>query len=327
MCNVPLVSIILPVYNSARTVQTCIDSILTQSWEQIELIIIDDGSTDDSYSICQAYASNDDRIILLHQANFGPSSARNVGLDIAKGEYVYFVDSDDILENNLVEIMVSALENSHCQLGFLNFRVFGSAHIPKNKLFKRDNILSTEQALKFVLPDLLPSFTWIFFSQRTLYEFPYKIRFVDRRLREDQALLYILVSRAKKIFIESRVLYTYTIRNNSLLQTNMNSWDMACSMVQLSQERYAYFKDSIYFHTTLKANLSLLLDAYFIFYQNSSAQPDAEYAMAKCLGLITECISTVGIFAISVSDKFKYFCIKFHLMRLLSFLKKIKERH
>ena len=99
----PLISIIVPVYNTSFYLRTCLDSIISQSYTFIEIIVIDDGSTDNSGKICDEYAEKDNRIKVFHRENGGVSRAKNYGLKIAKGEYVCFVDSDDyILQNHII---------------------------------------------------------------------------------------------------------------------------------------------------------------------------------------------------------------------------------
>ena len=105
----PLISVIVPVYNKEKYVAECLNSILNQTYSNIEVIIIDDGSTDKSLEICMRYAEEDKRVKVFPQENGGPSAARNKGLDNAKGEYVAFVDADDILERNAYTLMVNEL--------------------------------------------------------------------------------------------------------------------------------------------------------------------------------------------------------------------------
>lgn len=103
-------SIIIPVYDSEKFLSRCIDSILSQSFENFELIIVDDGSTDRSGTICDYYKNKDQRVIVVHQKNAGVSNARNVGLELARGEYVQFVDADDYIERNFLENLKSYIE-------------------------------------------------------------------------------------------------------------------------------------------------------------------------------------------------------------------------
>lgn len=107
-----LVSIIIPVYNVARYLDECLKSVLRQSYTNLEIIAIDDGSTDASLEICYLYAVKDERLKVLHQDNAGVSAARNAGLSIMTGKYVLFIDSDDRIEQNMVEILVKAIEEN-----------------------------------------------------------------------------------------------------------------------------------------------------------------------------------------------------------------------
>ncbi len=109
----PLFSIIVPIYNTEKYLSRCIESILEQTFTDFELILVDDGSTDSSYSICQNYAKDDSRIKVIHKENGGVSSARNIGLEYAKGVYLWFVDSDDYIKPTaLVDLSVKVLNES-----------------------------------------------------------------------------------------------------------------------------------------------------------------------------------------------------------------------
>ncbi len=115
--NKPTLSIITPVYNSAKYLDECIESILSQSFRDIELILIDDGSTDNSFEICRRYSESDDRIRVKSVTNGGPASARNHGLDMAKGEYVMFVDSDDWIDAGSLEALMLEMRSDLLYFG------------------------------------------------------------------------------------------------------------------------------------------------------------------------------------------------------------------
>ena len=103
--HIPEFSVIVPVYKVEQYLGRCIASVLAQTFADLELILIDDGSPDESGAICDRFAAEDDRIIVIHQKNRGVSAARNAGLDIARGKYIVFVDSDDAVEENYLECM------------------------------------------------------------------------------------------------------------------------------------------------------------------------------------------------------------------------------
>lgn len=116
MENSVLVSIIIPIYNAGAYLRDCLDSILRQTYQHIEVILIDDGSTDESGSVCEKYASLSSKIRVIHQNNRGSSAARNKGLEIASGDYLYFIDADDWIDDFSVELLISEMQNNNADL-------------------------------------------------------------------------------------------------------------------------------------------------------------------------------------------------------------------
>lgn len=110
----PLISIVVPVYNASKTIERCIESVLSQTYSQFELILIDDGSTDDSLAICEKFAMSDSRIIVRHQENKGVSAARNLGISLCNGEWISFVDSDDYLGESYLHDLITV--SSDCDI-------------------------------------------------------------------------------------------------------------------------------------------------------------------------------------------------------------------
>lgn len=119
-----LVSVIVPVYKVEKYLHRCIDSIINQTYKNLEIILVDDGSPDNCGKICDEYAEKDNRIKVIHKSNGGLSSARNAGLDVANGDYVYFVDSDDYIDTKLVEDNLNlAIEHDADMVCFNYFEV------------------------------------------------------------------------------------------------------------------------------------------------------------------------------------------------------------
>ena len=112
----PLVSIILPVYNAQNHIARCLESICAQSWQNIEVIVLNDGSKDQSLPVCEAFRAKDERIVLVDKANSGVSDTRNLGLKLASGKYVQFVDSDDYIDPDFTEHLVTAAEQNNADL-------------------------------------------------------------------------------------------------------------------------------------------------------------------------------------------------------------------
>ena len=124
MENQALISVIIPVYNVEAYLRECVDSVLKQTHQNFEIILVDDGSTDSSGDICDEYAGDDERICVIHQKNSGPSKTRNTGLENANGKYIYFLDSDDYIDNNALELLVNTAESNNADLVFFDAHSF-----------------------------------------------------------------------------------------------------------------------------------------------------------------------------------------------------------
>ena len=199
MCNI---SVIVPVYNVEEYLSHCLDSILSQSLSNFEVLLIDDGSRDSSSSICDMYAKRDSRIKVFHKKNEGVSVARNVGLDNACGEWIVFVDADDLLEKNALESLVACAEHGQSDVALASTDVLtldGSRQ--KYKFFedcqKKDFLPIKHYAL------------WGYIFKRSLIE-KNKIRFVSGlAYSEDRVFLYSVSCCCEKISMTSDVVYVY----------------------------------------------------------------------------------------------------------------------
>ena len=220
----PDISIIIPVYNVENYLKRCLDSIINNTYKNIEIICVDNGSTDGSMKILKFYEKKDDRIVVLKQLKRGPSAARNMGLDNAKGKYISFVDADDFVSFNAYEILMEVAEKHK-----LDMVIFGANDVPWNnapewitriintryKFYKNCN----GSKIVFQEPACRP-FLWMHFVKRELFEMPTKIRFDETMmLGEDQLLQFQYIPRAKNIMVIEDKLYNYQIsRSGSLMQ-------------------------------------------------------------------------------------------------------------
>lgn len=216
-----LVSVIVPVYNSDKYLVSCLQSIINQTYRNLEIICVDDGSTDKSAEILDFYSKKDDRIKVLKKDNGGPSSARNVGLEKANGEYISFVDSDDVLQLNAYEVLTECAHQSEKW----DLIIFGA-----NILNGNDEYLSTKLTTEFKqYIDCKPSnvvfheknarpYLWLHFIKRSIIECPTKIRFDESiDLGEDQVFQFSYLPRAKNVMVIDLKLYNYRIQENSSL--------------------------------------------------------------------------------------------------------------
>ena len=219
-----LVSIIVPVYRVESVLRRCVDSILNQSYTNIEIILIDDGSPDSCPSICDEYAQTDSRIVVIHQKNKGPASARNAGLDIAKGNFIMCVDSDDLIHKDSVQHMVSLLKSHSADIiivGYLEFN--NSTKIDINQSLKDSDyiIISPAECLSYMFLNNEKICTpWAKMCARRVFE---NIRFPeDMSFGEDMYIAPKLFSKANKIILDKAMLYFYCQDGISLVRSSYN---------------------------------------------------------------------------------------------------------
>ena len=212
-----LISIIVPVYNNDKYLHNCINSIINQTYRNIEIILIDDGSTDTSLQVCNFYSNKDKRIKVIHKENGGLSEARNYGIKHAKGDYIFFIDSDDIIQNNTIEIMYSVLENKNDCISICNFERFNSKYsYSTNKIIKKYTSLSYfEEILKincftYACGVLIPK------------SFLNTNFFIKGRYFEDMSSMYKIFSKSKYIYKFDGEFYKYRTNLNSIVHTMNN---------------------------------------------------------------------------------------------------------
>lgn len=212
----PLISVIVPVYKVEPFLRRCLDSIVSQTYQNLEIILVDDGSPDRCGAICDEYAAGDQRIIVIHQENKGLAQARNAGLDIATGDFIQFVDSDDWLEDAACE---SALKDALGQNA--DMVCFGFYQVaPSGKSCPNAATSSGIQEKGSVMGQLIrqrwigADCVWNKLYSKTLFD---GIRFPEGRVHEDLGALYRLIHRSRVVYVSSSVLYNYFQRPGSIM--------------------------------------------------------------------------------------------------------------
>lgn len=215
-----LISVIVPVYNVEQYLKDCIDSVISQTYKNIEIILIDDGSTDYSGTICDDYQTKDNRIKVIHKENGGLSSARNCGIDTASGKFITFVDSDDIIQPKYIEYLYNALiaydaDFSWCYFNYAKKLIkdltasdefkpvlLVGCEFYNEEAYKKGGVNSTAKLFK-----------------REIFS---KIRFSDGRIHED-AFLYndLLKNKFERVVLIENELYIYRLHNNSIVKSKM----------------------------------------------------------------------------------------------------------
>lgn len=238
-----LISIVVPVYNVSNYLRRCLDSILKQTYSKFEIILVNDGSTDGSAAICQEYLEKDSRIRLVHQENQGPSAARNLGISLAKGEYLTFIDSDDFVEEAYLELLYRSLVVNQADISICNFTSYNeerhmfmftiTSEMYFEKTYSVQDWLRQEStgANNF---HLVFTFSPMKLFKRSLWD---GIRYPIGRLREDDATIYKLYLKAEKIAYINQALYYYSQRPAGLSRNIM--LEDITSMISIAEERLA----------------------------------------------------------------------------------------
>ena len=219
-----LISVIVPVYNVEAYVAKCIESIQNQSYQHLEIILVDDGSTDDSGDICDQYAAYDDRIKVIHQENGGISAARNTGIEAANGDYIAFVDSDDYIAPNMYEDMLHILKDN--DLDILECTAFRDKD---GTIIEGCNdgsleIFNRHEALKMAMHDCFIA-VWSQMYKRSAIG---DVRFPVGRKFEDTAVSYLFIANTNRVGHINRCYYYYRLNPNSITQTSFDPksrWD------------------------------------------------------------------------------------------------------
>lgn len=233
----PAISVIIPVYNVAAYLEQCVQSVRSQNFSDWELIMIDDGSTDGSSELCDRFAQDDARIRVQHQANSGVAVCRNKGIQLAQGEWVCFVDSDDWLDSNYLQILYEnalSLQADVCICGRLEEHTNAQRSLP---ICKEITIMTSTEAVKAVYRRDLQSCLWATILRKDILQEP--VPLLSRY--EDHAVFYKWLSHANKIALLPATPYHFRVRKSSLMHRTGNNDEhelmpIVCEMYQYIQE-------------------------------------------------------------------------------------------
>ncbi len=238
-----MVSIIVPVYNVEKYIKECVDSLISQTYKDIEIILVDDGSTDSSPLICDDYAKTDSRIKVVHKKNGGLSSARNAGIEVAKGECFLFIDSDDYFLDDAVEQLVAIKDKIGSDIAVLNFtsdkdklevginpkiKEFSNSEVVK--MILREKTIHTSACAKLFNRDLFDG-----------------VRFPEGVIYEDYATVYKLLHRAKKVAYANTNKYFYrtnfeSITKSGFKKSQMDYYKVSDEVLSFVKENYPKYK-------------------------------------------------------------------------------------
>lgn len=220
----PLLSIIVPIYNVEKYLERCIDSIINQTYKNLEIILVDDGSKDASGIIADTYASKDDRIKVIHKENGGLSDARNHGLDQARGNYIIFIDSDDFIDSSMCEILFTTAEKYSSDIVSCNYYIFHAEnHISVHPMSIQEDekVFSGIDILKYYLIKTEPFDLNIvcnkIFKADLFNSKDGQIRFPKGRVQEDNFTTFRLFAKSDVVTTINQPLYYYLQRADSIM--------------------------------------------------------------------------------------------------------------
>ncbi len=222
-----LISIIVPVYNIEQYIERCVKSIQRQTYENIEIILVDDGSTDESGSICDCFAENDSRIRVIHKENGGLSDARNAGINASLGKYIMFIDGDDEILPESAESLLEHLIKTHAVVARCRMEKIepDKKYPTKNYNYDAPYIeLSGLEAMKKLFLNEIDCSACLGLYKKECF---HRLRFPLGKTNEDFAVLYQIFDKAEKVIYIEKILYRYIYRENSITSTafNVRSFD------------------------------------------------------------------------------------------------------
>lgn len=239
--NFPLISVIIPIYNVEEYISACIDSVLGQTYSNLEIILVDDGSPDNCGKICDDYAKKDSRIIVLHKKNGGLSDARNAGLDICKGEYIAFVDSDDIVHLDFINILHKNIRNS--KMIFCDFFKF-SQESEINSELNSSEIITLSQEYVFnnisTYRNPLLIVAWNKLYSKDIWD---NIRYPKGKIHEDEFIAHEILDQCSEVRFIDLPLYLYRQREGSIMSDRNKFLLSKNHLIQAKTNRKHFFEN------------------------------------------------------------------------------------
>jgi len=318
--NKELITVIVPVYNVEKYLSKCIDSILNQTYTNLEIILVDDGSQDDCGQICDEYARKDNRIKVIHKENSGVSQARNIGIDNANGEFIAFVDADDYIEREMLYTLKNNIKNvdlSSCG----SQKVLGNNIIEQFKL-EKDVIIDNKEFMQSMFYGRKHKYKY----QGLLVDKLYKsdiirnnnIRFQEEiKYNEDRLFVFQYINKCDEgVYISSYMGYNYFQRDNSAMHQKEYKNDMYTEFIAFDKmSEIAREKKEVEIDDGIRAEYIIhALEIYMQYYDNSKNEIN-EYKEIAVKYIIRIVLST------NISFSVKWIIIKKYLKTMLKYSK------
>ena len=303
----PLISIIIPVYNAGEHLKKCLDSVIHQTWRNLEILLIDDGSTDGSGDLCDEYAAGDKRITCLHQVNSGVSKARNAGIRLAKGDYYHFLDGDDYIEEDTCEYLLHLIRAHGCEV--INFEYYITYPDKEDVHCLRGDqygLFQTAEAHRITLTG--EPFVWNKLFSRDVIKGENESDPVffreDLSRGEDSFFAHQVIERAKTVWFDKRPLYHYVQSKNSAVRGEFRVSQLSVLKLYGAYQQLYQINYPELYPIFLKKMGHLLISIYFDMWSDQrdyGREQEEVYKYFTKYGLQKICPGQL-----SLKDKFKF---------------------
>lgn len=242
------ISVIVPVYNVEQYVAKCIESILNQTYKNMEVLLIDDGATDKSGNICDFYAEKDNRVRVHHKINEGLSEARNIGVKLSSADYIVFVDSDDYIVPDMLEVLYGRMQEDKSDLAICNFLYVdesGKSIEDRNENMPiKDEVIAGEEAFARLVSEKYWYYVtaWNKLYKKKLWE---GIKFPKGKIHEDEFIAHFILDRCRQVSCVSKALYRYVQREHSITSQKysvrrLDGVEAFCARVEYARKKKNY---------------------------------------------------------------------------------------
>ena len=259
-----LISVVVPIYKVEMYLKQCINSIIKQTYTNLEIILVDDGSPDNCPKICDEFKEKDSRVVVIHKENGGLSDARNAGIDVAKGKYIAFIDSDDYIHNEFIEELYNHIVSEKAQISMCTIqKVNEKDEVIEEIPITEEKVISGRKAiLEFNNFSISNVVAWNKLYNIELFK---DIRYPKGKIHEDEFTTYKLLYLAKRVAISNRKLYYYRYNQNSITNKQFN--EKRLDVIDALEERIEFFKNRNeieLYENTLNLYLGTLIYLYDI---------------------------------------------------------------
>lgn len=329
--NIPLVSVIIPVYKVEKFVDQCIESVVKQTYDNLEIILVDDGSPDRCPEMCDQWVKRDDRIRVIHKDNDGVSVARNAGMAASSGEYIYFIDSDDYIDSDLIEYVVKESVKNSSEMVFFKYRFVdecGKEISSATENYPDSGVYSSNDVLRFIWAGIIPNYPWGYCFKRELIlhnqiEFPpYRI------MGEDLAMMHLLINASNKVSFIDKELYSYRQRSGSALSDKnlriAKSYFM--SIKDVSDYALLHYSEMLISQRNwaIKYSIAAIIWAYRD--RHNAQWVDYSSFVSSASRYVDTLVNDIGLSHISTKTLFEYLLIRFRMFALLNLFFSIHHR-